>query len=123
MFYLCESEAAATNVFICAKAKRRQQIFLSVRKASATNVLSVRKRSVSNKCFYLCESEAAATNIFICAKAKRQQQMFYLCESEASATNVFICASEAAATMRQPELKSPHALIYNGREMGWIDKN
>ncbi|WP_374965286.1 hypothetical protein [Lysinibacillus sp. RS5] len=41
--------------------------------ASATNVLSVRKRSVSNKCF-------------ICAKAKRQQQMFYLCESEASAT-------------------------------------
>ncbi|MFT9820997.1 hypothetical protein, partial [Lysinibacillus sp. NPDC056185] len=29
--------------------------------ASATNVLSVRKRSVSNKCF-------------ICAKAKRQQQ-------------------------------------------------
>ncbi|WP_223552781.1 hypothetical protein, partial [Lysinibacillus sphaericus] len=43
--------------------------------ASATNVLSVRKRSDSNKCF-------------ICAKAKRQQQMFYLCESEATATNV-----------------------------------
>jgi len=43
--------------------------------ASATNVLSVRKRSDSNKCF-------------ICAKAKRQQQMFYLRESEASATNV-----------------------------------
>jgi len=41
--------------------------------ASATNVLSVRKRSGSNKCF-------------ICAKAKRQQQMFYLCESEAAAT-------------------------------------
>ncbi|MGY3185986.1 hypothetical protein [Lysinibacillus sp. TE18511] len=37
MFYLCESEATATNV------------------------LSVRKRSDSNKCF-------------ICAKAKRQQQ-------------------------------------------------
>ncbi|MGE7942141.1 hypothetical protein ACQKNB_08635 [Lysinibacillus xylanilyticus] len=35
---------------------------------------SVRKRSVSNKCF-LCESEASATNVF-CAKAKRQQQMF-----------------------------------------------
>ncbi|MGA3678108.1 hypothetical protein ACPCXF_23930 [Lysinibacillus agricola] len=49
MFYLCESEATATNV------------------------LSVRKRSDSNKCF-------------ICAKAKRQQQMFYLCESEATAT-------------------------------------
>ncbi|MDM5247410.1 hypothetical protein [Lysinibacillus sp. G4S2] len=41
--------------------------------ATATNVLSVRKRSVSNKCF-------------ICAKAKRQQQMFYLCEIEATAT-------------------------------------
>jgi hypothetical protein len=54
MFYLCESEAPAANV------------------------LSVRKRSVSDKCF-------------ICAKAKRQQQMFYLCESEASATNAF-CA-------------------------------
>ncbi|MEB2282241.1 hypothetical protein LAV73_20015 [Lysinibacillus xylanilyticus] len=49
MFFLCESEAAATNVF------------------------SVRKRSGSNKCFFcakakrqqqmffLCESEAAAT--------------------------------------------------------------
>jgi len=47
MFYLRESEAAATNVF-CAKAKRQQQMF------------SVRKRSGSNKCF-LCESEAAAT--------------------------------------------------------------
>ncbi|MGE7128676.1 hypothetical protein [Lysinibacillus xylanilyticus] len=41
------SEASATNVF-CAKAKRQQQMF------------SVRKRSVSNKCF-LCESEASAT--------------------------------------------------------------
>ncbi|MGA3678440.1 hypothetical protein, partial [Lysinibacillus agricola] len=41
--------------------------------ATATNVLSVRKRSDSDKCF-------------ICAKAKRQQQMFYLCESEATAT-------------------------------------
>jgi len=47
MFYLCESEATATNVF-CAKAKRQQQMF------------SVRKRSDSNKCF-LCESEATAT--------------------------------------------------------------
>jgi len=36
MFYLCESEATATNVF-CAKAKRQQQMF------------SVRKRSDSNK--------------------------------------------------------------------------
>ncbi|MFJ8458773.1 hypothetical protein ACIQ57_06535 [Lysinibacillus xylanilyticus] len=46
--------------------------YLRESEASATNVLSVRKRSVSNKCF-------------ICAKAKRQQQMFYLRESEASA--------------------------------------
>ncbi|WP_068986047.1 MULTISPECIES: hypothetical protein [Lysinibacillus] len=42
---------------------------------SAANILSVRKRSGSGKCF-------------ICAKAKRQQQMFYLRESEAAATNV-----------------------------------
>jgi hypothetical protein len=41
--------------------------------AAATNVLSARKRSASDK-------------RFICAKAKRQRQMFYLCESEASAT-------------------------------------
>ncbi|MGE7951452.1 hypothetical protein [Lysinibacillus xylanilyticus] len=74
MFYLCESEATATNVlsvrkrsdsnkcFICAKAKRQRQMFyLRESEASATNVLSARKRSVSNKCF-------------ICAKAKRQQQ-------------------------------------------------
>ncbi|MEB2282015.1 hypothetical protein LAV73_18860 [Lysinibacillus xylanilyticus] len=43
--------ASATNVF-CSESE-----------ASATNVLTVRKRSVSNKCFD-------------CAKAKRQQQMF-----------------------------------------------
>ncbi|MGY3188903.1 hypothetical protein, partial [Lysinibacillus sp. TE18511] len=62
-FALRESEASTTNV-------------LSVRKRSVSNnVLSARKRSGSGKCF-------------ICAKAKRQQQMFYLCESEASATNV-----------------------------------
>jgi hypothetical protein len=41
--------------------------------AAATNVLSARKRSGSDKCF-------------ICAKAKRQRQMFYLRESEAAAT-------------------------------------
>ncbi|MGE7940572.1 hypothetical protein ACQKNB_00650 [Lysinibacillus xylanilyticus] len=83
---LHESEATAANVlsvrkrsdsnkcFICAKAKRQQQMFyLCESEATATNVLSARKRSVSGKCF-------------ICAKAKRQQQMFYLCESEATAT-------------------------------------
>jgi len=49
-FALCESEATATNVF-CAKAKRQQQMFyLCESEATATtNVLSVRKRSVSNK--------------------------------------------------------------------------
>jgi hypothetical protein len=50
------------EALLCAKAE-----------ATATNILSVRKRSDSNK-------------YFICAKAKRQQQMFYLCESEATAT-------------------------------------
>ncbi|MEB2280749.1 hypothetical protein LAV73_12155 [Lysinibacillus xylanilyticus] len=38
LFYLCESEAVATKCFNCAKAKRQQQ-----------NVLTVRKRSDSNK--------------------------------------------------------------------------
>jgi len=37
MFFLCESEATATNVFFCAKAHRQQQMF------------------------YLYESEATAT--------------------------------------------------------------
>ncbi|WP_374966888.1 hypothetical protein [Lysinibacillus sp. RS5] len=61
------------EALLCAKAKRQRQMFyLCESEASATNVLSMRKRSVSNKCF-------------ICAKAKRQQQMFYLRESEASA--------------------------------------
>ncbi|MFE3577319.1 hypothetical protein [Lysinibacillus sp. NPDC059133] len=47
---------------LCAKAKRQQQMFyLRESEAAATNVLSVRKRSGSNKCF-------------ICAKAKRQRQ-------------------------------------------------
>ncbi|WP_285394824.1 hypothetical protein [Lysinibacillus sp. fls2-241-R2A-57] len=98
-FALCESEATATTTvlsvrkqsvsnkwFICAKAKRQQQLFyLRESIATATIVLSVRKQSDSNKCF-------------ICAKAKRQQQLFYLCESEASATNVFCSESKATAT-------------------------
>jgi len=64
------------EALLCAKAKRQQQMFyLRESEASATNVLSARKRSVSDKCF-------------ICAKAKHQRQMFYLRESEASATNV-----------------------------------
>ncbi|WP_374964121.1 hypothetical protein [Lysinibacillus sp. RS5] len=71
------------EALLCAKAKRQQQ-----------NVLSVRKRSVSNKMFYLCESEASATNVLsvrkrsvsnkclICAKAKRQQQMFSVAKAK-----------------------------------------
>ncbi|MDM5246155.1 hypothetical protein [Lysinibacillus sp. G4S2] len=65
MFYLRESEAAATYVlsarkrsgsdicFICAKAKRQRHMFyLRESEAAATIVLSVRKRSDSNnKCF------------------------------------------------------------------------
>ncbi|MGA3677748.1 hypothetical protein, partial [Lysinibacillus agricola] len=52
---------------------QQQQMFsCSESKATATNVLSARKRSNSNKCFHV-------------AKAKRQLQMFYLRESEASA--------------------------------------
>jgi len=59
---LRESEASAANVlsvrkrsdsnecFICAKAKRQQQMFyLCESEAAATNVLSVRKRSGSKK--------------------------------------------------------------------------
>ncbi|MED3804688.1 hypothetical protein P4562_22595, partial [Lysinibacillus xylanilyticus] len=59
----------------CAKAKRQQQMFyLCESEATATNVLSVRKRSDSNKCF-------------ICAKAKRQQQQS--AQSERKSTTRF----------------------------------
>ncbi|WP_375199975.1 hypothetical protein [Bacillus sp. RS11] len=100
--------------------------------ATATNVLSARKRSVSDKCFicakakrqrqmfYLRESEASATNVlsarkrsvsdkcFICAKAKRQRQMFYLRESEASATNVLSARKRSVSDKSaQSERKSP----------------
>ncbi|WP_374965572.1 hypothetical protein [Lysinibacillus sp. RS5] len=49
--------------------------YLRESEASAANVLSARKRSVSG-------------NVLSVAKAKRQLQMFYLRESEASAANV-----------------------------------
>ncbi|MDM5246827.1 hypothetical protein [Lysinibacillus sp. G4S2] len=42
---------------------QRSGCYLCESEATATNVLTVRKRSDSNKCFN-------------CAKAKRQQQMF-----------------------------------------------
>ncbi|MGE7943226.1 hypothetical protein ACQKNB_14165 [Lysinibacillus xylanilyticus] len=55
-------DARPQEALLCAKAKRQRQMFyLCESEASATNVLTVRKRSGSNKCFN-------------CAKAKRQQQ-------------------------------------------------
>ncbi|MFT9818703.1 hypothetical protein, partial [Lysinibacillus sp. NPDC056185] len=61
------------EALLCAKAKRQRQMFyLCESEAAATNVLSARKRSGSGKCFicakakrqqqmfYLRESEAAA---------------------------------------------------------------
>ncbi|WP_068986085.1 hypothetical protein [Lysinibacillus xylanilyticus] len=46
------SSDAPQEALLCAKAKRQRQMFyLCESEASATNVLSVRKRSVSNKCF------------------------------------------------------------------------
>ncbi|MGE7914815.1 hypothetical protein, partial [Lysinibacillus xylanilyticus] len=58
------------------KAKRQQQMFyLRESEASATNVLSARKRSVSNKCF-ICAKAKRQQQCFNCAKAKRQQQCF-----------------------------------------------
>ncbi|QQP11489.1 hypothetical protein FJQ98_20145 [Lysinibacillus agricola] len=65
--------------------------------ATATNVLSVRKRSDSNKCF-------------ICAKAKRQQQMFYLCESEATATNV-LSARKRSVSGKAPSRNGNQSLV------------
>ncbi|MEB2281057.1 hypothetical protein LAV73_13750 [Lysinibacillus xylanilyticus] len=77
-FHLKGTFIVIQRMYFCAKAKRWQRMFyLCESGASATNVLSMRKRSVSNECF-------------ICAKAECWQRMFYLCESEASATNVFI---------------------------------
>ncbi len=84
------------EALLCAKAKRQRQMFyMRESEASAANVLSVRKRSVSNNKSgssdaprKLCSARKRSVSgkCFICAKAKRQRQMFYLCESEASAT-------------------------------------
>ncbi|WP_236690917.1 hypothetical protein [Lysinibacillus xylanilyticus] len=67
--------AFVTNILLPQAAHRTPpgSFALCESEATATKVLSVRKRSDSNKGF-------------ICAKAKRQQQRFYLCESEATAT-------------------------------------
>jgi len=63
------------EALLCAKAKRQQQMFyLRESEASATNVLSVRKRSVSNKCFICAKAERQQQQLFSVAKAKRQLQ-------------------------------------------------
>ncbi|MFB7157103.1 hypothetical protein [Lysinibacillus sp. NPDC056232] len=56
------------------------------KRSVSNNILSVRKRSVSNK-------------YFICAKAKRQQQIFYLCESVATATTKRPAGTEINPTL------------------------
>ncbi|MFB7157063.1 hypothetical protein [Lysinibacillus sp. NPDC056232] len=49
---LCAKAKRQQQMFSVAKAKRQQQMFyLCESEAAATNVLSVRKRSGSNKCF------------------------------------------------------------------------
>ncbi len=87
LFYLCESEAAAANVF-CSESV-----------ATATNVLSARKQSDSDNCF-ICAKAKRQRQMFSVAKAKRQQQMFSVRKRSVSG-NCFICSeSEAAATKR-----------------------
>ncbi|QQP11460.1 hypothetical protein FJQ98_19975 [Lysinibacillus agricola] len=50
MFYLCESEATATMFYLCeSEATATTNVFCSESIATATIVLSVRKRSDSNK--------------------------------------------------------------------------
>ncbi|MEX3747299.1 hypothetical protein [Lysinibacillus xylanilyticus] len=103
---LCAKAKRQQQCFICAKAKRQRQCFLCESEATATNVLSARKRSDSGKCF-LCESEATATNVF-CAKAKRQQQCF-ICAKAKRQRQCFLCESEATATKR------PHVMVMSGK--------
>ncbi|MFB7160415.1 hypothetical protein, partial [Lysinibacillus sp. NPDC056232] len=49
--------------------------------ATATNVLSVRKRSGSNNCF-ICAKAKRQQQMFSVAKAKRQQQMFSVAKAK-----------------------------------------
>ncbi|MGY3186948.1 hypothetical protein [Lysinibacillus sp. TE18511] len=90
---MCESAAAATDVF-CAKAQRQRQMFF------------VRKRSGSGRCF-LCESAAAATWFCLCeSEAKRQQHdvghsgVFTGCEalSLSSSISADVFCTESVAT-------------------------
>jgi len=64
----------------------RRIIYRCKSDATATRVLSVRKRSDSNM-------------VFLCAKAQRQQHGFSLCESAATATWFYLCESAATATI------------------------
>jgi len=81
---------------------------------------SVRKQSVSDKCF-IC---ASATNVF-CAKAKRQQQCF-ICAKAKRQQQCFICAkakrqqqsaqSERKSTTRYgngPLIRQNEKLLHN----------
>jgi len=84
-FYMCESKAAATNVF----ARKRSvsgKCLLRENEVSAANVycaktkcqrqmFTARKRSVSGKCL-LRENEVSAANVY-CAKTKCQRQQIY----------------------------------------------
>jgi ribosomal silencing factor RsfS len=73
--------------------------YLRESEATATNVLSVRKQSVCDKCF-------------ICAKAKRQRQMFYLCESEATATNVLSARKRSVSDKASSRNgNQPHVMV------------
>ncbi|MGY3186505.1 hypothetical protein [Lysinibacillus sp. TE18511] len=78
MFYLCESEAAAANVLSVRKRSGSNKCFICAKAKRQQQMFSVRKRSGSNKCF-------------ICAKAKRQQQMFSVRKRSVS-NKCFICA-------------------------------
>ncbi|MGE7910359.1 hypothetical protein [Lysinibacillus xylanilyticus] len=79
------------EALFCAKAKRQLQMFyLRESEASATNVLTVRKRSVSYKCFN-------------CAKAKRQLQMFSVAKAKRQLQSA---QSERKSTPRFAKLQS-----------------
>ncbi|MGE7927051.1 hypothetical protein [Lysinibacillus xylanilyticus] len=91
--YLCESEATATTkaahrtpprssalresdsykCFICAKAKRQQQMF-SVAKAKRQQQYFICAKAKRQQQYFICAKAKRQQQYFICAKAKRQQQ-------------------------------------------------
>ena len=111
-----------TNI-VLARDPAAKRMF-SVRKRSANvaaaNVLSVRKRSVSNNKSgssdaprKLCSvrKRSVSNKCFICAKAKRQRQMFYLRESEASATNVLSVRKRSDSNNKAPSRNGNQPLV------------